>query len=357
MYRRAICGEQVRYFDIKRGTVDACHQASRLLDQHDSRSHVPGLETRGPIAIDSPGRNKLVAGIASKLNKPRGFTLVEPGGEAAFLAGLKIGKLPGIGAKTEAAFNRKGIFLIADLFSKNESELALLLGRDWREFLCRARGIDDSPVESEHEDAKSYSMQETFGEDINDRAEIEREIKRMIDELIPKIRTDKKRVRTMTLKVRYPGMENSTAGHSIAEASDLETSFYPHVANLLRAAWKQRRPLRLVSVRFSSVEEPDGQLQIFGGDLERQRRLATALWIDGAAVDVAHSEVVAARAHELRALGFGVLDGLHLAYAEAAGARWLVTCDDRLTELARRHATRLRVGVVNPCDLQGEWKS
>ena len=87
------------------------------------------------------------------------------------------------------------------------------------------------------------------------------------------------------------------------------------------------------------------------------RRLATALWIDGAAVDVAHSEVVAARAHELRALGFGVLDGLHLAYAEAAGARWLVTCDDRLTELARRHAHRLRVGVANPCDLQGELKS
>ncbi len=87
------------------------------------------------------------------------------------------------------------------------------------------------------------------------------------------------------------------------------------------------------------------------------RRLATALWIDGAAVDVAHSEGVAVRARDLHALGFGVLDGLHVAYAEAAGARWLVTCDDRLTELASRHSGRLRVAVVNPCDLARESNS
>jgi predicted nucleic acid-binding protein len=86
------------------------------------------------------------------------------------------------------------------------------------------------------------------------------------------------------------------------------------------------------------------------------RRLATALWIDGAAIDVAHSDAVATRARELHGLGFGVLDGLHIAYAEAAGARWLVTCDDRLTDLARRQAARLRIGVVNPCDLGTEHR-
>lgn len=243
---------------------------------------VKGLQKRilGELGISVSfglAANKLVAGIASKLNKPRGFTLVEPGTEAAFLAGLKIGKLPGIGPKTEAALNRKGIVLFSDLLARNDHELAALLGGDWREIVERARGVDNSPVESGHADAKSYSMQETFGQDIGDRARIEQEIKRMIDELIPKIRADRKRVRTITLKVRYPGMEDSSAGHSIAEASDLETSFYPHVALLLQAAWKQRKPLRLVSVRFSGVEEPDGQMQIFGSDEEKQRRLAAAL--------------------------------------------------------------------------------
>src|SRR4051812_44015938 len=47
-------------------------------------------------------RNKLIAQIASKLRKPRGFVVVPPGTEEAFLAPLPIGKLPGIGAKTEA---------------------------------------------------------------------------------------------------------------------------------------------------------------------------------------------------------------------------------------------------------------
>ena len=119
------------------------------------------------------------------------------------------------------------------------------------------RGIDDSPVEADESDAKSYSAQETFGADIGDREQIERELKRMIDELIPKVRADGKRARTITIKVRYPGMQDSSAAHSLKEASDLETAFYPHVAPLMRAAWRQRKPLRLVSVRFSGIEEPE----------------------------------------------------------------------------------------------------
>jgi DNA polymerase-4 len=221
--------------------------------------------------------NKLVSGIASKLNKPRGFTLVEPGGEAAFLAALKIGRLPGVGTKTEAEFTKRGIRLVSDLLALSDDELAALLGRGWRDFVEMARGIDDSPVETSERDAKSYSTQETFGEDIADREQIERELKRMIDELIPKIRADGKRARTMTVKLRYPGMENSSAAHSIAEASDLETDFYPHVTPLMRAAWKKRRPLRLVSVKFSGIEDPDGQLHMFASDDDRRHKLAVAL--------------------------------------------------------------------------------
>jgi len=221
--------------------------------------------------------NKLIAGIASKLNKPRGLTVIEPGREAEFLAALKIGKLPGVGAKTESELNKRGIQLVADLFARSDDELAAILGRGWREFIDMARGIDSSPVETVDTDAKSYSTQETFGEDIADRERIERELKRMIDELIPKIRADGKRVRTMTVKVRYPGMEDSSAAHSITEASDLETDFYPHVAPLMRAAWTKRRPLRLVSVKFSGVEDPDGQMHMFAEGDERRHKLAAAL--------------------------------------------------------------------------------
>jgi DNA polymerase-4 len=94
---------------------------------------------------------------------------------------------------------------------------------------------------------------------------------------MPAIRADGKRVRTMTVKVRYPGMEDSSTGRSLAEATDLEAPFYSLVRPLLQAAWTRRRPLRLVSVRFSGVEEKGGQLEMFGQADEKKRRLAAVL--------------------------------------------------------------------------------
>jgi DNA polymerase-4 len=221
--------------------------------------------------------NKLVAAIASKARKPRGFTVVPPGTEAEFLAPLSISVLPGIGKKSEVRLAELGLKLVRDVTTRNESQLEAIFGSSWRDLLAMARGEDDRPVETEHEDAKSYSVQETFREDIADFAGIETIVKRMIDELMPAIRADGKRVRTMTLKIRYPGMEDSSCGRSLAEGSDLEGPFYPLVAPLLREAWTQRRPLRLVSVRFSNVEEKPAQLEMFSQTAEKQRRLASVL--------------------------------------------------------------------------------
>jgi DNA polymerase IV len=221
--------------------------------------------------------NKLVAAIASKARKPRGFTLVLPGAEAEFLASLKIGVLPGIGAKSEALLAVRGIRLVGDLFTRPAAELQSALGEGWKAILAMGRGEDDRPVETTEEDAKSYSTQETFREDIRDPREIERIAKRMIDELMPKVRADGKRVKTMTLKVRYPGMEDSSTGRSLAEATDLEAPFYPLVQPLLQTAWTKAQPLRLISVRFSNVEGPADQLEMFGQPEEKKRRLAGVL--------------------------------------------------------------------------------
>jgi DNA polymerase-4 len=222
--------------------------------------------------------NKLVSQIASKLRKPRGFVVVPPGTEEEFLAPLPLGKLPGIGAKTEAALaERHGLKFVRDVTAKNESQLQAIFGSGWREMLATARGEDERPVETEHDDAKSYSQQETFGKDIADFSEIERVAKRMVDELLPKIRADRKRVRTMTVKIRYPDFTQESHGRSLESATDLEAPFYPLVAPLLKAAWKKRRPLRLVSVRFSSVEDGAAQLEMFAQTDEKRRRLAGVL--------------------------------------------------------------------------------
>ena len=160
--------------------------------------------------------NKLVAQIASKLRKPRGFVVVPPGTEAEFLAPLPVGKLPGVGAKTEAALGeRHGIRLVRDLTAKNESELKAIFGPGWREMLAVARGQDDRAVETERDDAKSYSQQETFARDVAEFPEIERVAQGMVDELLPKIRADGKRVRTMTVKIRYPDFTQEAHGRSL----------------------------------------------------------------------------------------------------------------------------------------------
>ena len=221
--------------------------------------------------------NKLVSQIASKLRKPRGFVLVPPGTEAAFMEPLSIGKLPGVGDKTETELQTRGVWKIRDLFTKTERELEALLGRDWPSFLAMARGEDTRPVETEREDAKSYSQQETFAKDVGDFAEIERVAKGMIDALMPAIRADGKRVKTMTVRVRYGDFTQETAGRSLPQASDLEQPFYPLVAELLRKAWTKSRPLRLVSVRFSGVDDGGEQLDLFGAQTDEKRRKLAAV--------------------------------------------------------------------------------
>jgi DNA polymerase IV len=251
-------------------TTEAVEQAARRLQARIWE------ELQIPVSFGL-ATNRLVAQIASKLRKPRGFVVVTPGTEAAFLAPLGLGRMPGVGPKTEAALKAHGLERVADVLERSDTELAAILGSDWREFVARCRGEDDRPVEVESDDAKSYSQQETFATDIGEFAVIERVAKGMIDDLMPKIRSDRKRVRTLTIKVRYPDFSHESAGRSLPQASDLEAPFYPLVAPLLRQAWSKRRPLRLVSAKFSGVDDQGTQLEMFAESDEKRRRLANVL--------------------------------------------------------------------------------
>ena len=81
------------------------------------------------------------------------------------------------------------------------------------------------------------------------------------------------------------------------------------------------------------------------------RRLAAALWLDGATIDAPLSVEAEDRARNLLTLGFAPVDALHVALAEGAGARWLATCDDRLLSLGKRFAADLHVTIANPRDV------
>jgi DNA polymerase-4 len=266
---------------IDEGYLDLGPCGLRTIAEVEEKVH--GLQARLWRDLQIPvsfglATNKLVSQIASKLRKPRGFVTVPPGTETAFLAPLPIGKLPGVGPKTETALVEKyGLRMIGDILTKSERELRAIFGDGWLDMLATARGEDHRAVETDRDDAKSYSQQETFGRDIGEFAEIERIVKRMVDELLPKIREDGKRVRTMTVKVRYPDFTQESHGRSLTTPTDLEAPFYPMVAPLLHAAWRKKRPLRLVSVRFSNVEDGATQLEMFADAEEKRRRLAGVL--------------------------------------------------------------------------------
>jgi DNA polymerase-4 len=254
----------------------------RLTSVESVERTVRGLQGRILAELKIPvsmgiASNKLVAQIASKLRKPRGFVVVPPGEEAAFMMPLPLGRLPGIGAKTEAALSRAGLRLVSDIFARGDDELAAIFGSDWRHVVAQARGEDDSPVETEREDAKSYSKQETFSADVGDFSEIERVAKGMLDELLPAIRSDGAKVRTITVKVRYADFTQESHQHSLEAPTDIEAPFYPLVAPLLRAAWSKRRPLRLVSVKLSGVDGGPAQMEMFAQADEKRRKLAGVL--------------------------------------------------------------------------------
>jgi len=265
---------------IDEGYLDLGPCAHASIDELEAA--VKGLQKRLWEELQVPvsmgmATNKLVAQIASKLRKPRGFVVVMPGEEAAFLAPLAVGKLPGVGNKTEARLTEEGIHTVFDLLSCPDERLEALFGNGWREMRDAAQGIDDRPVETEEEDAKSYSQQETFDKDISDFPTIERIARRMLDELMAKVRKDGKRARTLTVKVRYPDFSQDTKGHSIPQATDLELPFLPVLSECLRAAWNRRRSLRLVSVRLSGIGEDAPQLELFAQTDDKRRRLAAVV--------------------------------------------------------------------------------
>lgn len=110
------------------------------------------------------------------------------------------------------------------------------------------------------------------------------------------------------------------------------------VASLMEAAAKDRiRLVRSPAHEFENARNP-----------RDDRRLAAALWLATADQPVALESAVEERARTLAAAGFAPLDALHAALAEAAGARWLVTTDDRLVRLGQRPGLDLRTEIANP---------
>ena len=208
------------------------------------------------------GANKLISQIAAKLRKPDALVEVPRGEERAFLAPLESKWLPGVGAKAHARFQALGLLTIADVANASRDLLQRAAGSSAEHLRACAFGIDERGIVTERDEAKSYSVQDTFAENIRDREPILAILRGMADRLMASVRGDGKAIRTVTIKVRYPDFTDESHGTTLDAPTDLETDLYPHLPALLRGAWKKREPLRLVSLKLSHVTAPTTQTEL-----------------------------------------------------------------------------------------------
>lgn len=199
------------------------------------------------------GTNKLISAIASKLNKPAAFNEVPPGSEVTFLHPLPNKWLPGVGPKTSARLNAAGLAKIYHIAGTPLEMLELLLGNQARGIRQFAHGIDERPLVPLREPQKSFSQQETFATDVTDEEYIHATVRRMADTLFAKVREENRSIRTLTVRVRYNDMAEDQVNESLLEPTDLETDVYGRLQAMLKAAWRRRVSLRLVSLKLANV--------------------------------------------------------------------------------------------------------
>lgn len=148
------------------------------------------------------GTSKLVAKIASELDKPDGLHIVYPGQEALTLAPLPVRALPGVGPRTGEALAALGIETCGELATAREEVLAGVFGAEQAVSLKRrAVGIDNNPVQPPG-DPKSISKETTLAEDSSDLAYLRRLLRDLSDKVAWQLRQEGFMTRCVYIKLR-----------------------------------------------------------------------------------------------------------------------------------------------------------
>ncbi len=218
--------------------------------------------------------NKLMAKIASGMSKPDGLLRILPGHEAAFLAPLSIGRIPGIGPKSVEEFKRMGIHTVRDL-SALPLELLEEAHGEWGHRLYeKARGISHSPV-MKRDDTRSISRETTLDEDSTDPAFLESTLSWLVEKAASQLREEGLRARCVSLKLRDSNFKTVTRSHTLNEAACEDHVIFDTVAGLFRKLFTQKTRVRLVGVALTSLTSGTSpQMELFENlDAEQWQKL------------------------------------------------------------------------------------
>lgn len=228
--------------------------------------------------------NKLVAKIATDVGKtvrrsseaPCAITVVPPGEEAAFLSPLPVEALWGVGPKTAQKLNELGIHTISDLSGWPESDLAMRFGKMGHEMYLRARGIDDSPIITEHE-TKSISQEVTFASDVSNGDVLIHTLRELSETVGRRLRQSELSGATVKLKLRWPDFTTLTRQQTLERPTELGDEIFTATLHLFEHVWQTGKAVRLLGVGVSGLNKPVRQLSLWEKDTEKNRRLQAAL--------------------------------------------------------------------------------
>ena len=204
--------------------------------------------------------NKLLAKIASDLDKPDGLTILADDDLQRRIWPLPARRINGIGPKSAARLGEHGIHTIGDLASADPAFLGATFGRANGEWMHRAaHGQDERPVVT-HSEPQSISRETTFDRDLSATRDRER-LSAIFTELCAGVGYDLQRKgyagRTIGVKLRYDNFATVTRVHTIDEPTQAVDMIRRAAGECLKRVDLSRR-IRLIGVRVGGLAPADG---------------------------------------------------------------------------------------------------
>ena len=223
------------------------------------------------------GSSKLIAKIASDMDKPDGLVEVAAGDELGFLSPLPVGRLPCVGHKTGEALRRMGVSTVGDLARLSESMLNARFGVIGGVLYRFARGIDGREV-TPPQAAKSISRETTFNRDTLDIEFLKATLRYLSERVGADLRRHGRRARCVTLKLRYADFETITRSQTLKESINGDGAIFGTGADMMDRALSQRRNLvRLVGIGVSGLSGEERQLSLLDPAAGREEVLDRAI--------------------------------------------------------------------------------
>jgi len=195
---------------------------------------------------------KMVAKILSDSCKPDGIQGLAAGEEAAFLAPLPVGRLWGIGPKTQVRLLERNITTIGDVALLGDEEARALFGSWGAEVRDLARGIDRRPVDPERE-TKSISTEETFEYDVRDERRLREILREQAIELGRKLQDEGLSACTIGVKIKRADFKIVARQTNLAEPTAQPRQIFIAAVHCLRRADLGKQAVRLLGTRVASL--------------------------------------------------------------------------------------------------------